>query len=185
VKYRSLRALSGYGDFDDDSDEFTSFVTSRQIPVLHLIRKNDLHGLISRKWAAEVRGWTAAKGSASGEVARKKIRLNSSDVLTDLQNAQRLTQDYQTRFAGYPGYEELFYEDLAREQKNFGCGVSLRTLSHFLGRRPGTTADGPLPWVSSLPEDLSTLVENWDEVRRALRGTEFGWTVETPLLVAA
>ena len=184
TKYESVRSLSGYRDTEYGSNDFTSFITSRQIPVLHLIRKNTLRAIVSHKVAEQAAVWHNTTDHAPDEVS-PKIRLDAKGLLFDIRSAHRLTQDYQNRFAGYPGYEEVVYEDLVREISFPQTSSNLRTLAHFLDKRP-TGPSQPADRVKRVASDDSTdLVENWDEVIRALRATEHAWMAQAPLLAAA
>jgi hypothetical protein len=184
AKYNSIRSLSGYGDTEYGSHDFTSFITSRQIPVLHLIRKNTLRVVLSNQLARQTGVWHRTT-ERSPEEPLPKIRLNPKAVLVDIRYALKLTQDYQSRFAGYPGYEEIVYEDLVRERGFPQTGANLRTLAHFLDKKPSGPSLAAIPFKKTTPEDPSEVVENWDEVIRTLRATEFGWMAQTPLLAAA
>ena len=184
IKYNSIRSLSGYWDSDYGSHDFTSFITSRNIPVLHLIRKNILKTIVSNKLALETGVWHRAEERREDE-ALPKVRLNPKSVLFDILYAFKLTQDYQVRFSGYPRYEEIIYEDFVREQDLPEPGVNLRTLSCFLERSPIASRPVTLPFKKTTPADPAEVVENWPEVIRILRTTEHGWMTDAPYLAAA
>ena len=184
AKYNSLRSLSGYRDTDYGSHDFTSYVISRKIPILHLIRKNILRTVVSNKLAQHTGIWHRSDERAPEELL-PKLRLNAKNTLFEIRYCFKLTQDYQNRFAGYSGYEEIVYEDLVREQSAIDPGISLRTLALFLSRTPANSAESMVPFKKTTPEDLSEVVENWQEVVRIVRTTEHGWMTEAPLLAAA
>jgi len=118
-------------------------------------------------------------------VATAKIELNPKNLLQEIQHSHRLTEDYRNRFSGFPGYEEIVYEDIVREREYTHSGAHLRALGHFLEKKSAGPAQAEIPFKKVSPEDLSEVVANWDEVLRALRGTDFGWMVQAPLLAAA
>jgi len=184
VKYNSIRSLSGYLDTECGSLDFTSFIISRQIPVLHLIRKNTLRIIISNTLAQKTGIWHRNKERSADEPL-PKIRFQPKVVLNDIRYLQKVTKDYQNCFSGYTGYEEIVYEDVVLEQAQPQTGSNLRTLAHFLDKKPAAPSPDSIPFKKTTPEDPSEVVENWDEVCRLLRGTEHGWMVETPLLAAA
>jgi len=184
AKYNSIRSLSGYWDTDSGSNDFTSFIISRKIPVLHLIRKNILRVIVSKKLAELTGIWHRTKERSADELL-PKVWLDPHGVVVDIRYALQLTQDYRNRLSGYPDYEEIVYEDFIRTQNFPHPGSHLRTLVHFLGRRAGATGDGSLPFKKTTPDDPSEVVENWDDVLRAVRATEYAWMAQTPLLAAA
>ena len=117
--------------------------------------------------------------------ALPKIRLNPKNVLFEIKYSLKLTQDYQNRFAGYSRYEEIVYEDFLREQNSSLPGEQARSLARFLVKKPIESMPGSIALQKTTPDDPSYVVENWDEMVRVLRATEYGWMVQTPLLAAA
>jgi hypothetical protein len=184
VKYNTLRALGGYWDTENGSGDFTSFVASRQIPVLHLIRKNTLRILISHELAKKTNVWLRTRERTGSELL-PKIQLNPKTILAEIQSLHRLTADYQARFNNHPGYQEIIYEDIVGERERGPNGGHLRTLGQFFGKKASGVNLSAIPCKKITPEDPSEIVENWDEVLRALHYTEHGWMAQTPLLAAA
>jgi len=184
VKYNSIRSLSGYWDTDYGSHDFTTFISTRNIPVLHLIRKNILKVIVSNKLALHTGVWHRSEERAANEPL-PKIRLNPKHVLFEIRYAFKLTQDYQNRFSGYPDYDEIVYEDFVREQEFPEPGINARVLALFLDKTPASSAQTALPFKKTTPEDPSEVVENWQEVIRLVRTTEHGWMTDTPYLAAA
>jgi hypothetical protein len=184
VKYNTIRALSGYWDTENGSHDFASFVRDRQIPVLHLVRKNILRGIVSHQLARQTGVWFRTSERAAHELA-PKIRLNPKTVLADIQDIHRLTQDYRVRFEGHSGYHEIIYEDVVREREQTRSENHLRGLGNFFSRKPSAINQAAIFFQKVTPEDLSEVVENWDEVLRAIRGTDHGWMGQSPLLAAA
>ena len=184
AKYNSLRSLGGYWDTDYGSHDFTSFITSRNIPVLHLIRKNILKVIVSNKLALQTGVWHRSEERSPNEPL-PKIRLNPKNVLFEIRYAFKLTQDYQNRFSGYANYDEIVYEDFVREQNFSEPGMHARVVGLFLDKTPGIPVETALPFKKTTPEDPSEVVENWQEVIRLVRTTEHGWMTDTPFLAAA
>jgi len=184
VKCNTIRSLSGYWDTDYGSNDFASFIANRLIPVLHLIRKNTLRAIVSHQLARQSGVWHRT-GEQSSNQATPKIQLNPKGLLAEIQQAQRLTQDYQNLFRDHPVYEEIVYEDIVREREYTHSGAHLRTLGHFLDKKSSAPPHAELPFKKMTPENLSEVVENWREVLSALRGTEYGWMAEPQLLAAA
>ncbi len=183
VKYNTVRALGGYWDTEHGSGDFISFIQSRQIPVLHLIRKNTLRVIISHQLAKQTGVWHRKKDRTAREIVAK-IRLNPNTILDEIHANHRLTLDYQARLEGHPGYQEIIYEDMVRERENSQPGP-LRALGQFFGKKPSSVNLAAIPFKKITPEDPAQIVENWDEVVRALSCTEHAWMAQPPLLAAA
>jgi LPS sulfotransferase NodH len=184
VKYNTLRALSGYWDTEHGSQDFTRFVIGQHIPVLHLIRKNTLRLIISRQLAVTTGVWARTTDRSPDEI-HPKIWLNSKTVLAEVEAAAQVTRGYQARFEGHPSYQEIVYEDIVRERECSHTGAYLRTLGHFFSKKASSVNLAPVPWKKISPEDPAEVVENWEEVVCALRGSEHGWMAQTSLLAAA
>lgn len=184
TKYNSIRALSGCKDTEYGPEDFISFLTSRKIPVLHLIRKNILRTIISYKLARDTGVWHRTVERSSDEPL-PKIRLNPKGVLLEIRYGIKLIQEYQSRFSGYPGYGEIIYEEFIQEQKYSEPGRNSRILARFLDKMPLVPSQKTLPFKKTTPEDPSEVVENWDEVAGLLQGTNHAWMAQTPLLAAA
>ncbi|HEY0255884.1 MAG TPA: hypothetical protein VGC39_00460 [Candidatus Methylacidiphilales bacterium] len=183
LKYNGIRSLSGYADTEYDSNDFATFVADRQIPLLHLIQRNTLQVILAQKRAHQAALWPHQDRSTNEPLPR--IRLSPPEVLSEIRYLTSLTQDYQKRFNSYPGYEEVNYEDLAREQDHPEIGVNLHTLVHFLERKAAAPSVTTLPFKKATQEDPSDAVENWGEIVRVLEATEYEWMVQNPLLAAA
>jgi hypothetical protein len=184
TKYNSINTLIGFRETDYSSHEFTDFLTNRQIPVLHLIRKNILRIIVSYKLARESGVWHRNSERALGE-RLPKIRLHPKGVLLEIKFGLGLIQEYRDRFKGFAGYSEIIYEDLVHEHEGEKTGIGLQTLAHFLDKAPLENIKSAIPYKKTTPEDPSEVVENWDEVVRMLRTTEHEWMAQTPLLAAA
>jgi LPS sulfotransferase NodH len=182
VKYNSVRSLSGYEDTDHGSTDFTTFIKSREIPVLHLIRKNILKTLVSHELARQSGIWHRLTEKDPSEVL-PKIRLNPKKVLRAIKHLERLNNDYQEHFADYPKYEEVVYEELVDEQNQ--PGESLQLLALFLGKEQRQAPSSPVASKKTTPDDPSEIVENWSEIVRALHFTQHSWMTQSPLLKAA
>ena len=184
VKYNSIRSLSGFWDCEYGSSDFTSFLTSQEIPVLHLIRRNSLRTLISNKLATQTGIWFRTEDRSRSEVL-PRLRLNPKDVINCIRYQERVTQDYKNQFHGSADYEEVFYEDLVEEQYAPEPGQNVRAISRFLAKPLIGPIQAPLRYKKTTPEDPSEVVENWNEVLRALQTTEYGWMAQNPFLAAA
>jgi LPS sulfotransferase NodH len=184
VKYNCIRSLSGYEDTDHGSTDFTAFIKAREIPVLHLMRGNILKMLISHELARRTGIWHRTSEKAATENL-PKITLNAKQTLREINQTDRLTQDYREHFRGYSGYEEIVYEDLVREQKVASPTTSLDTVARFLDREPVDSAQSEIWCKKTTPDEPSEVVENWDEIVRVLRSTRFAWMTQSAFLAAA
>jgi LPS sulfotransferase NodH len=184
VKYNCVRSLSGYEDTDHGSTDFTTFLRCAQIPVLHLIRENILKMVVSHELARQSGIWHRTHEKDSTEKL-PRFPLDPARVLRAIAQSDRLTRDYQEHFIDYPGYEEVVYEDLVREQHLGPAATSLQIVTHFLGRKPLASAASDVWCRKTTPDDPAEVVENWDEIVAVLRDTEYAWMAQSPALAPA
>ena len=184
IKYNSIRSLSGYWDSENGSEDFTGFVRDNELPVLHLIRQNILKLIISNKVASQTGIWHRTADLTPAD-SLPRIHLNPKSILFDIRYMLKITQDYQTRFSGYPHYEEISYEDFVQETRDTLPGTQLRTLARFLNDDPIEAELDDIPLKKTTPDDPSEIIENWEEIVRILNATEYGWMANSPLLAAA
>ena len=128
--------------------------------------------------------WHRTSEKAATEVL-PKIRLNAKQTLREINQNDRLTQDYREHFRGYSRYEEIVYEELVREQGLASVTPSLETVARFLGKAPAASVRSEIWCKKTTPDDPAGVVENWDEIVRALRSTRFAWMTQAALLAAA
>jgi LPS sulfotransferase NodH len=184
VKYNCVRSLSGYEDTDNGSLDFATYVREKGVPILHLIRKNILSTVVSHALARQTGIWHRAAEKELGEVL-PKLRLDATEVLRLIEQTNRLVGDYQEIFREHVCYAEVVYEDLVREVQTARDGAGMETLTRFFERQRQDAGASSIWCKKTTPEDLSEVVENWDEIVRALSGTPFAWMTEPALLAAA
>jgi LPS sulfotransferase NodH len=136
----------------------------RRARIIHLLRRNALDVVLSKEAGEARRGVLHAHSGERVEAVR--IRLRTDDLLDRMVAHDRQIEGARVRFkhVGVP-YREVVYEDLVANEKE-----GFDSLFRFLGVEPQ-------PVASSLrkvnPTSHEELIENYDEVRDALAGTEF------------
>ena len=135
----------------------------KRVRIIHLIRRNALDVVLSKEAGTARRGVLHAREGE--EVERVRVRLEPERLLRGMTLHERAIAGARVRFkrVGLP-YTEVVYEDLAADQSGFDA------LFEFLEVEPA-------PVSSSLqkvnPTEHEQLIENYGEVREALKGTEF------------
>jgi LPS sulfotransferase NodH len=142
----------------------------RRVRVVHLVRANVLAGVISWKVARE----TGIYHLREGESARR------TPVLVDAEQLRSELEERELAIAGarrrlerlrFPVLE-IAYEELVRRKED-----TLARVLHFFGLEPriDLLASALLGSPDGSPLEL---LENPDDVRRALTGTRFEWMLE-------
>lgn len=142
------------------------WVLDNDIRVVHLIRENGLKAIVSH-FTAKKRGLT----HTTSKVAKVTLRLPPRELMAALVKREREVERYRALFRDRP-YGEVSYESfLARKEEE------TRRLLGFLG------IDRYAPLTSRLvkqnPDSLREILENYDEIARALHGTPFAGYLKT------
>lgn len=145
------------------SDLWAHLQADRDLAVIHLTRRNPLHKAVSAELAKHTGRWGvgATGGAAAGPVSAT-VRLNMDHCLQDFEADRRMQEETDAFFEGHDVLH-LTYETLVADPD-----AEMDRAQRFLGLRvrPLHTRTRKLR-ERSLPE----VIENYDEVAAALRGT--------------
>jgi hypothetical protein len=138
------------------------FLLQEDVRIIHVVRRNVLKTLISRETARQ-RKLFHAKGS----VPVAKITLDIASLRSAL---DRISDDnaYWTRIFGRSAYLQLSYEGFVTDKN-----TELHRIYEFLCVVPDHEVSSNLVKIN--PDDLSEVVSNFPEVRRALNATPYAW----------
>ena len=149
-----------YGAYPDLRD----YLLSNRTHIAHLIRRNYLDVIMSRKVAAARDVYHVR---LKDNTTTPTIRLNITKLLDHLVRQEKAIQGASKRYSslGLP-YVEVFHEDLQSDQANFD------TLLKFLNI--GTSG---IQLTSQLRKIITTrhseVIENYSQVKQTLAGTRF------------
>jgi hypothetical protein len=142
-----------------------SLAEDRGIRVVHLVRRNGLKRFLSEYFV--------------GTVTRKNLFLKNEEIpalpaveippavlLANLESIEAESERMRGIFRDHQ-LHELAYEESLEDN-----GPVLRGVLDFLGLPPAELSVGI---KKILPDDPKVLIENFDEVAAALRGTRFEW----------
>jgi LPS sulfotransferase NodH len=151
-----------YGQFGA-FPELDDYFRTEELRIIHLIRKNVLDIVISKCVAAVHDVYHIRQGSDVEPVA---IKLDTGELPKRLANQEEQVTRARRQFAGRGSrYHEVFYEDLASNCSHFS------ELLQFL------CVDASVELKSTLkrlnPRTQPEVIENYDEVHRALQGTRY------------
>ena len=172
IKYSSLHHFNAHWLGIQEPPTLFKILRNKQIPVIHLSRRNHLKAFISGKLAELNHEWHARSENQitirslgiDPDACLRFIRLQAGDntrVKRILQNHSRLIE---------LEYAELF--DDAGELR----GEAAEGLAKFLQVEPFEKRR-PMQ-IKQTSNDLSQVVENYRELEAALRDTPFAWMLE-------
>lgn len=159
TRYHAVGFKLMYGQADR-FPEVVDWCYQNNVRVVHLVRRNSLKMIVSRQIAAKRGVYLSNK-----PVKPVSINLNVRRLKSQLRRADELVDANRRRFASLP-YVEVVYEDFLADQASH-----LRRILEFLECESGVPLASDL--VKTSPDSLEMLIDNYDDVRRALAGTAF------------
>jgi sulfotransferase family protein len=142
------------------------WVLENDVRIIHLVRESSLKAVVSH-FTAKKRGFA----HATSQVERVTLRLPPAELRAHLEDREREIERYRALFQGRPCCEVSYESFLARREEES------RRLLAFLGIERYAPLTSRL--VKQNPDSLRDILENYDEIAQALRGTPFERHLET------
>ena len=183
IKYNSTHHLDGpWRDLRAEPKLF-GFIRKHDLPVLQLRRRNYLRAYVSLITAERTGEWLA--GRDGPERGAETFTIPPAQLLRVL---RRSSEEDELVAQSFPSEKRLTleYEELFPELGGLASVAELRRLARWLGI-PERFQQSPPAYRKQSVRPLPELIENWDEVAAALRGTEFEYCLrdEAPYRAAA
>jgi LPS sulfotransferase NodH len=172
IKYNSWHHLDGFWRSPTDPPGLIELVSEKNIPVVHLIRRNLFALYCSLRLAVMSDLWSKKLGDPA-ETRTLKVDLEDCRRwMTEMASTQKLFAKW---LQGHPGHT-LTYESLM-DNGRFAEGVS-EVFTNIFGRRP--LHELTTTYTKILPP-LYSIIENAQAVVNHFAGTEFEMFVKTSL----
>jgi len=136
------------------------YIVDNRIKVINVARENVLKTLLSRRTAERRQLYHTTK-----TISQSKIKLSISSLLSDLGRVQQDGQQWGKLLRGYDHCIKVSYENFVRNKQQ----ESKRILD-FLGVN-FFAVDSDLVKIN--PDNLDSLIENYNEVKEKLTGSAF------------
>lgn len=137
----------------------------KDLHVVHLRRHNVVRTVVSRAIAAQRDEWLQTSPTTPVPAELKQVTMTAGALRDAVARIQRLESEAAARFSSNP-FLEVTYEDLVGSST-----AEFRRITDFLKVAP---ADPIGRTLRQNPEPLSVLVENYDDLKAALRDTPSG-----------
>ena len=138
------------------------YIEDNKIPVIHGVRKNSLRVMLSRlssKSSGVYRTTTPVKS--------RPIYVPVDTLARELSRLQEEDSKWEKKLSGLP-YMQVDYESLVSNR-----AVEEKRLLDFIGIEYQGALTSPFQKVGA--NNIQTVIENYNEVERELKGTEFEW----------
>lgn len=158
IKYRQLE--------EQFPDLFKAVLTDKNIKIVHLKRRNLLKRYVSNRLAGSQKTPTVIlERGHQDDNAQQKIVIHVKKCIQDIEAIKQSEIDFANYFAEHPVFD-VYYEDLTLSD-----GQELNKLQVFLGVKPLAIQPKTVKVNSN---NLADLIENYDEIKRALADTIYG-----------
>lgn len=160
----------GFKFMADQSARFPAvvpYVKEHGIKVIHVVRENTLKTWVSIL-TAKARGGFHHEGT--GAVEEVKVNVPIATLLKKLQSIYDSSQQWAEVFQPHADYTQIKYEEFVSSRAS-----EMVRLCDFLNVQH-EQAESELKKLNS--DDLADLIENYDQVRAALKCTSFEWCTE-------
>lgn len=169
IKYRSTHHFNGFWHGIADDPALFRLLEAREVPIIHLTRRNVLKTYVSGLLADANRVWHAR---SPDELKSHTVRLNPAQTIGHLNAVRNEIDRVFHALRRYPAIVTIDYAELFDTRGELSPCVE-RKLCHLLGIAP-FTARRPV-FVKQVSDDLSGVIENYEEIRDTLAPTHFAW----------
>jgi len=150
--------------------EIWFYIIQKQLPIIHLVRKNNLDVIISK----EVRKITNIARIEDGDIELTvlEIELNTKSLINLLNNLNRQTKIASWLLNSFNVKNiEIFYENLLDDPNEF------KRIYEFLSIIE-TQVETISKFKKIITKDHSQIISNYAEIKKILSNTEYEWMIK-------
>jgi hypothetical protein len=170
VKYFGLNLIPKREDVDAREPFIINFMSNSKANVVNIIRRNKLRVYVSEEMSKRTGRWSAGHIEHL-PTDKPKLDINVDEALQFIERL--LTQDerVEAMMESIPQSRKIYYDEMFDNNGMFTEKVEQIALDFMeiesIDRTPGN--------LKMNPEELSKLVNNYDELARSLTGTRHEW----------
>lgn len=142
--------------------ELETCILETRPTIIHLVRNNALKIVVSRETARKRNLYHL---DTNNKIQNVTVRLEPLCLLNNLKNIVAEVESNRKKYLDLPYLEvtyESFVKDMAKEANRIFSFLAVKNVENL-----------PVPLKKINPDSVSDLIENYDEVKEALLGTEF------------
>ena len=167
AKYRSLSHFNGEWASPGEAPQIIHIIKERNIPVLHLTRKNFVATWVSGRLAEANRRWHARR---EDEVKIKKIRIDPDALWNFLQLTALDVKIIRRGLLNYDHVANLAYERLLKPDQTL-TNHTKQQINKVL--KLSGSIDAATPLIKQAPVNVRDAIENLSEIEERLKDTAF------------
>jgi LPS sulfotransferase NodH len=146
-------------------EEWTKLASHKGLKILHIMRRNRLRTIVSLEIARRTDRWAQTEASSRFDPIEKEVRLETSNLVTRLDQIATDERLIRERFEDQFMYE-VYYEDLVADPIS-----RFEDVTKFLEVQQIDV--GKIKLRKQNPEPLSVLISNYKSVRALLQKTKY------------
>lgn len=176
IKAAGFKILYDQPYDDKNSGLWSELIEMPQLHVIHIKRRNILRTLLSGKISLKTEKWEATNEGHLLDIASRKVEFTTAELTRRFKKTRSLEEEFDDKFRLHP-LLTVYYEELVRQPN-----VEFEKITSFLGlpfHKPTTR------YFKMNPEKLSTLISNYEDLKREFSGTEWASFFEEDELVPA
>lgn len=176
IKAAGFKILYDQPYDDKNSRLWPELIEMPQLHVIHIKRRNILRTLLSGKISLKTEKWEATNASHLLDIASRKVEFTTTELTKRFKKTRSLEEEFDDKFRLHP-LLTVYYEELVRQPD-----AEFEKITDFLGlpfHKPTTQ------YLKMNPEKLSTLIANYDDLKREFLGTEWASFFEEEELAPA
>ncbi|HEY1614772.1 MAG TPA: hypothetical protein VGF97_13885 [Rhizomicrobium sp.] len=172
IKYNSLHHFNATWVNPDQGPSIFSIFRERNVPIIHLRRRNHLRVYVSNILSNNRRVWHSTKHYMNDE---KPIKLNMASCFEFLRAQEWQDAFIARQLKGHQNLLEIEYADIF-DLRGKVSSEAARSLAAFC--RIPLECIGEPTLVKLAPRTLESIVENFVEVRSELGASSYAWMVD-------
>ncbi|HEY5238308.1 MAG TPA: hypothetical protein VIJ62_08010 [Rhizomicrobium sp.] len=169
IKYSSLHHFNAHWLGILEPPTIFQVLRGRKVPVIHLGRKNHLKAFVSGQLAQLNDEWHAKSQDA---ITIRNLKIDPRACLQFIRTMKREYERVKKILEKHPRLLELEYSEIFDEVGEL-CAIVAQQLADFLQIAPFKKHKPA--FVKQTPEALRNVIENFDELAKALDTTEHAW----------
>nr|WP_320193894.1 sulfotransferase [uncultured Desulfobacter sp.] len=148
--------------YDQINSSITQWIIDNKVKIIHLIRRNTLKMILSRKTAMKRKLYHS---TGTEKIENVTIHLQPEKTINEIKNIQANIKKYQQRYP-QKEYIEIFYEDFVENMNK-----EAQAIFSFLNLDPFECSVPEYKKINT--DNIQQLIENYEEITSFFGKTEF------------
>ena len=172
IKYSSLHNINLGWQEPLEPSHIIKYAISLGVPIIHLTRRNLVKVFVSGLLADINKVWHTTDTKS---LKVQSVKVDPEEVLYFIKKSEEEYTFFNSWLSNSPRLVSLEYEDMLDANGSLNLNLAKKFVEQF---DIEDFVDLSPHYVKQAPSDLSKSIENYEEVKQALSGTEYHWMLE-------